>query len=224
MQRLVSRRAAWRARGDCRGASETRGVARRPSCARHCRRVAVFVRSGSLSQVCRPLLTLVAEWSGVVPVSTLARFAGRRAAGRRRLRTRSSASSPGRRDRSSTLAPNEPDVPLDDARGEDRAGGRRSPQSTRCSSACWLVGAGRRAFPPGPLPKAVTFFVVLVAMFAIGLAFGGRLFPFQLGGPARVPGCGRRVGDRGAAGPRRTRRARRRQRRRPSPTSTATPS
>jgi hypothetical protein len=44
-----------------------------------------------------------------------------------------------------------------------------------------LPGAGHLLM--GHLRKAVTFFAVLIAMFAIGLAFGGRLFPFQLGEP-----------------------------------------
>ena len=47
--------------------------------------------------------------------------------------------------------------------------------------AWWVPGAGH--FLQGHVRKAVTFFVVLVAMFAIGLAFGGRLFPFQLADP-----------------------------------------
>ena len=46
----------------------------------------------------------------------------------------------------------------------------------------WCVpGAGHLVM--GQLRKALTFFAVLVAMFAIGLAFGGRLFPFQLSEP-----------------------------------------
>lgn len=47
--------------------------------------------------------------------------------------------------------------------------------------AWWVPGAGH--FLQGHFRKAVTFFVVLVAMFAIGLAFGGRLFPFQFADP-----------------------------------------
>ena len=47
--------------------------------------------------------------------------------------------------------------------------------------AWWVPGAGH--FLQGHVRKAVTFFVVLVAMFAIGLAFGGRLFPFQFADP-----------------------------------------
>jgi len=32
----------------------------------------------------------------------------------------------------------------------------------------------------GDVRRGGTFFVVLTAMFAIGIAFGGRLFPFQI--------------------------------------------
>lgn len=43
----------------------------------------------------------------------------------------------------------------------------------------WLVpGAGHVLL--GQMRKGAVFFVTLVAMFAIGLAFGGRLFPFQV--------------------------------------------
>jgi hypothetical protein len=46
----------------------------------------------------------------------------------------------------------------------------------------WLVpGAGHVA--TGQLRKGLVFFVVLVAMTIVGLAFGGRLFPFQLAEP-----------------------------------------
>jgi|SRR6186997_480062 Family of unknown function (DUF6677) len=48
--------------------------------------------------------------------------------------------------------------------------------------AAWLVpGAGH--FLQGQLRKAVILFVVLTAMFAIGLGFAGRLFPFQVTEP-----------------------------------------
>jgi hypothetical protein len=44
--------------------------------------------------------------------------------------------------------------------------------------AAWLVpGAGHLAH--GQAQKAGVFFLVLTAMYAIGLSFGGRLFPFQ---------------------------------------------
>ena len=35
----------------------------------------------------------------------------------------------------------------------------------------------------GQAQKAAVFFVALVAMFACGVVFGGRLFPFQWGDP-----------------------------------------
>jgi Family of unknown function (DUF6677) len=48
--------------------------------------------------------------------------------------------------------------------------------------ASWLIpGAGH--FLVGQLRKGAIFFVVLSAMFIIGLAFGGRLFPFQMSEP-----------------------------------------
>ena len=46
----------------------------------------------------------------------------------------------------------------------------------------WLVpGAGHLL--QGRTQKAVIFFITLVAMFAIGIASGGRLFPLQLDDP-----------------------------------------
>jgi len=43
----------------------------------------------------------------------------------------------------------------------------------------WLIpGAGHVLI--GDLKRGSVFFVLLMATFAIGLAFGGRLFPFQL--------------------------------------------
>src|SRR5690348_6615366 len=45
----------------------------------------------------------------------------------------------------------------------------------------FLPGAGH--FLQGQFAKAAVFFVVLTSMFAIGLAFGGRLFPFQVSDP-----------------------------------------
>jgi len=48
--------------------------------------------------------------------------------------------------------------------------------------AAWLIpGAGH--FLVGQVRKGAIFFVVLSAMFVIGLAFGGRLFPFQMSEP-----------------------------------------
>jgi hypothetical protein len=46
----------------------------------------------------------------------------------------------------------------------------------------WTVPGAGHVFQ-GHLRKGATFFAVLVAMFVIGLAFGGRLFPFQFGEP-----------------------------------------
>jgi len=49
-------------------------------------------------------------------------------------------------------------------------------------AAAWLVpGAGH--FIVGKGRKALVFFVILSAMYAIGLALGGRLFPFELPEP-----------------------------------------
>jgi hypothetical protein len=49
-------------------------------------------------------------------------------------------------------------------------------------AAAWLVpGAGH--FIVGKGPKAILFFVVLSSMYAIGLALGGRLFPFEFSEP-----------------------------------------
>ena len=46
----------------------------------------------------------------------------------------------------------------------------------------WAVpGAGHLL--QGQIRKGAIFLVVLIAMFVIGLAFGGRLFPFQFGEP-----------------------------------------
>jgi hypothetical protein len=35
----------------------------------------------------------------------------------------------------------------------------------------------------GQMGKALVFFIVLTAMFVIGLAFGGRVFPFEISDP-----------------------------------------
>jgi hypothetical protein len=57
--------------------------------------------------------------------------------------------------------------------------------STRVLGICaaaWLIpGAGH--FLVGQTQKAVVFFVVIITMVAVGLACGGRLFPFQLAEP-----------------------------------------
>jgi len=44
-----------------------------------------------------------------------------------------------------------------------------------------VPGAGHALV--GRMQKAVVFFVVLIGMFAIGLQFGGQLFPFQISDP-----------------------------------------
>ncbi|MEO8480974.1 MAG: DUF6677 family protein [Acidobacteriota bacterium] len=46
----------------------------------------------------------------------------------------------------------------------------------------WLV-PGAAHFWLGQTRKAIIFFVMLSGMFAVGLAFGGRLFPFQISDP-----------------------------------------
>ena len=50
------------------------------------------------------------------------------------------------------------------------------------SVAAWLIpGAGH--FLQGRLQQGFVLFLTLAAMFAIGLGFGGRLFPLQAGEP-----------------------------------------
>jgi hypothetical protein len=46
----------------------------------------------------------------------------------------------------------------------------------------WLVPGAAHLWL-GQVRKAVVFFVMLSGMFAVGLAFGGRLFPFQASDP-----------------------------------------
>lgn len=46
----------------------------------------------------------------------------------------------------------------------------------------WFVPGAAHAWL-GQFRKAAVFFVVLSAMFVIGIAFGGRLFPFQISDP-----------------------------------------
>jgi hypothetical protein len=46
----------------------------------------------------------------------------------------------------------------------------------------WLVPGAAHLWL-GQVRKAIIFFVTLSGMFAVGLAFGGRLFPFQLSDP-----------------------------------------
>jgi hypothetical protein len=50
-----------------------------------------------------------------------------------------------------------------------------------CAAAWFVPGAGHLL--QGRTEKAIVLFVVLVGMFAAGLAFGGRLFPFRLAEP-----------------------------------------
>lgn len=46
----------------------------------------------------------------------------------------------------------------------------------------WLVPGAAHLWL-GQTRKAIVFFVMLTGMFAVGLAFGGRLFPFQISDP-----------------------------------------
>lgn len=50
-----------------------------------------------------------------------------------------------------------------------------------CAAGLLIPGAGH--FLVGQAQKAVVFFVVLMTMVAVGLACGGKLFPFQLSEP-----------------------------------------
>jgi hypothetical protein len=61
-----------------------------------------------------------------------------------------------------------------------REAGRLSPAAAVVVA--WLV-PGAAHLLLGQARKALVFFVVLLAMFGIGLGFGGRLFPFQLSDP-----------------------------------------
>jgi hypothetical protein len=56
------------------------------------------------------------------------------------------------------------------------------PSAAVTGIAGWLV-PGAAHLLQGEARKAIVFFVTLVAMFAIGIACGGRLFPFQLAEP-----------------------------------------
>lgn len=65
-------------------------------------------------------------------------------------------------------------------------------------SVAWLVpGAGH--FLVRHSNKGVVFFVAIVAMFALGLSFGGRLFPYQAGDLLVLLAA---VAEWGAGGPR----------------------
>jgi len=46
----------------------------------------------------------------------------------------------------------------------------------------WLVPGAAHLWL-GQTRRAAVFFVMLTGMFAVGLAFGGRLFPFQVSDP-----------------------------------------
>jgi hypothetical protein len=69
-------------------------------------------------------------------------------------------------------------------------GGRPAPRSDTPSTASAGVTAVAALCVPGAghlmqrqARKAAVFAVVLIAMFVIGLSFGGRLFPFQVSDP-----------------------------------------
>jgi hypothetical protein len=61
-------------------------------------------------------------------------------------------------------------------------GAEDRPNLTVISVAAWLVPGAAHALQ-GAMRKALMFFVTLVTMFAVGIAFGGRLFPFQIAEP-----------------------------------------
>jgi len=64
-----------------------------------------------------------------------------------------------------------------DARGDRPASG-----STGAIVAAWLIPGGGH-FLLGATRKAAIFFVVITAMYVVGLVLGGRLFPLQLAEP-----------------------------------------
>jgi hypothetical protein len=57
-----------------------------------------------------------------------------------------------------------------------------------CALAILVPGLGHALI--GQMRKAAIFFVVLMTMFAVGLAFGGRLLPFALDEPLVFLGAG----------------------------------
>ena len=70
--------------------------------------------------------------------------------------------------------------------GADRARAvDATPDATRVTRACVLalLVPGLGHVMVGQPRKAGVFFIVLMTMFAIGLAFGGRLFPYTLDEP-----------------------------------------
>ena len=132
-------------------------------------------------------LTMVLEWTGVVTVSNQARFLAALPLGAAVALAMMTAAAPG-------------------------ATGTQSHDSIHCTpmaqrprSAARAEAADRTTVTAGPAPavvallallvpglghmmlgrprKAAVFCLMLLAMFAIGLAFGGRLFPFQLAEP-----------------------------------------
>jgi hypothetical protein len=71
-------------------------------------------------------------------------------------------------------------------RTSDPADAGRAPSTAPKPLLVWIAGwlvPGLGHLLVGQLQKALVFFVVLTAMFMIGVGYGGRLFPFQLGDP-----------------------------------------
>jgi hypothetical protein len=58
-----------------------------------------------------------------------------------------------------------------------------SPLNPSAAVALALLVPGAAHFALGDRRRAATFFAVLMLMFAAGLGFGGRLFPFQVSEP-----------------------------------------
>jgi len=73
--------------------------------------------------------------------------------------------------------------------GKGAADRARAPESDRALPNAWLVVAlawivpGAGHLMVGRMRKAVMFCAALMLMTSIGLAFGGRLFPFQMSEP-----------------------------------------
>jgi hypothetical protein len=66
--------------------------------------------------------------------------------------------------------------------GTDARGDVRANNAMAAAIAAWLLPGGGH-FLVGSTRKAVVFFPVLTAMYVIGLALGGRLFPLQTSEP-----------------------------------------